>query len=506
MNGAGDNSAGRGGEASDDLSQRLAELERTNAALRRENTLLRHAVASAPAQLFTVTPDYRVQWLGGHRSDAAGQSLDDLAGPAEAETLKQAVQRVLNGDEPQVCSVRSPATGKNLQARFARLEHADDAPPQVVCVALDVTREQAERNQLRAQREEIKAALAESDQRFRIVVENTPVPVAISDVETSQIMHANQALAEFLETSHESLTRLHTKDLYVDTAQRQALVDQVVRGEKIRGQVAELKSLSGKRIWAALYLDLINYGGRQALLTCLLDISARKQREEEILRDRRALRRLLDANEGDRRLIAYEIHDGVVQDMTGALMFLQSATSLLPPDVEGAEEVQRASQSLSHGIREIRRLLNGLRPLSLEQGGVVAAIEDLITKAATDHGLAVKFAHNVSFDRIAPSLEMAIYRTVQESLTNAQRHSGSPTAYVAIEQSDSTILISVRDEGSGFDPGQVPQSRCGLSGIRERATLLGGQAEIISQPGQGTHIKVTLPIGDYLEGPGETNL
>ena len=181
-------------------------------------------------------------------------------------------------------------------------------------------------------------------------------------------------------------------------------------------------------------------------------------------------------------------------------MFLQAAASLMPQLVEGRDEVLRGSNLLAHAISEMRRLLNGLRPLSHEQGGVVAAIDDLVNKL-DEEGFEVDFRHQVRFQRIAPSLEMAIYRTVQEAVNNVRRHANTDRATVEISQHHATIKISVRDHGCGFNPTEVDSRRYGLQGIRERARLLGGTAEIHSKPAAGTTVDVLLPLGDYLENP-----
>jgi signal transduction histidine kinase len=138
-------------------------------------------------------------------------------------------------------------------------------------------------------------------------------------------------------------------------------------------------------------------------------------------------------------------------------------------------------------------LISGLRPPILDEFGVVTAIEGLIAETETSGERDIEFQHDIQRDRLEPVLENSIYRVVQESLSNACRHSQSPRILVRLVQLEDRIQIRVQDGGLGFDPVSVDQSRYGLAGIRERARLLGGHVSINSRPGEGTTVDVELP-------------
>ncbi|HTN76899.1 MAG TPA: sensor histidine kinase, partial [Pirellulaceae bacterium] len=198
-------------------------------------------------------------------------------------------------------------------------------------------------------------------------------------------------------------------------------------------------------------------------------------------------------------LIAYEIHDGVVQDMTASLMFLESSraddTAL---DEASREAFANGVRLLRGSIHETRRLINGLRPPVLEDEGVIPAVEALVAEMEDNAGMKIDFESDVKFRRLAPALEMAIYRIVQEGLNNVWHHSRSPRARVELIQRDDAVEILVRDWGVGFDPTKVSKRRYGLMGVRERARLLNGRADIHSVLGEGTSLKVELPLIDAL--------
>ena len=124
----------------------------------------------------------------------------------------------------------------------------------------------------------------------------------------------------------------------------------------------------------------------------------------------------------------------------------------------------------------------------------MAAIEDLVSDARRQSGLDIEFSANVQFDRLDPPLENTLFRIVQESLTNARRYSQSDRIRIELAQEKDDLRLEIRDWGIGFDPKQV-ETRCfGLEGIRERAALWGGHAQIDTQPGEGTRVVVTLPL------------
>jgi len=237
--------------------------------------------------------------------------------------------------------------------------------------------------------------------------------------------------------------------------------------------------------------DLVNFG-----MSNFSSAERNPQRElEEALREEQLQRQLLDLHERERRMIAYEIHDGLAQQLTGALFTFQALGQLREKDSPEAQRLFQAGlQLLTDGITETRRLISGLRPPILDESGVVVAIEYVVGDFEKRTGMEIDFYHDVRFDRLASPLENAVFRMVQEALTNATRYSKSPKIEVRLEQQEGLILLEVRDWGVGFRPEKVEEEHFGLRGIRERAHLLGGQAEIESSPGKGTRIRVELPL------------
>lgn len=194
------------------------------------------------------------------------------------------------------------------------------------------------------------------------------------------------------------------------------------------------------------------------------------------------------------QLLAYDIHDGFVQDVVGAQMTVESIIEeLKDTNADCMQEVILLRGLLRKAIDEGRRMITELRPMIIDEMGVVESLNYLVGEEQTHERLDVTFTHDVQFHRLDPMLEGTIYRIVQESLNNVRRHAQVKEADVRISQQDAELLVEVEDQGFGFDPDQVGDQHFGLEGIRERARLLGGRATIQSTPGNGTLISVTLP-------------
>lgn len=236
-----------------------------------------------------------------------------------------------------------------------------------------------------------------------------------------------------------------------------------------------------------------------------IEVTQRTRAEEQLRAAQHTMQRMLHSHERDRRLMAYEIHDGLVQDATGAQMQLDALieSDQLPAGPAG-QQVQRAAELVRKAVSEARRLIAGLRPPILDELGVVPALEYLVDGARAD-GPPMELVIRVGFDRLEPLLEASIYRIVQEAIANAKRHSRSDRVEIRLTQVDDRIHIEVQDWGVGFDPAQVTANRFGLQGIRERARLLRGRAVIDSATGKGTRVFVDLPIAEALEEVTDTD-
>jgi len=260
------------------------------------------------------------------------------------------------------------------------------------------------------------------------------------------------------------------------------------------GKVLELEATrkDGSEFPVEISVSPFRQRGRWWAVAIIRDITKRRQAEEAVQKEQRLLRRSLSLHDRERKLLAYEIHDGLAQQLTGSLLLLQSIQGRDPEQAHKA--LGESIQLLQESLAEARRIIGGLRPPILDESGIVAAVEYLIAEQQRHGGLQIEFEHRLRAKRFAALLEGVLFRIVQESLTNAARHSRSEKVRIDLVQLDDCLRLVVEDWGVGFDPQRVAEHRFGLQGIRERARLLGGSASIDSAPGKGTRIAVELPL------------
>ncbi len=215
---------------------------------------------------------------------------------------------------------------------------------------------------------------------------------------------------------------------------------------------------------------------------------------ESLRREQKLLKQSLKMHDRERQVIAYEIHDGLAQQLVGAEMAFQMAEPSLSSDSRQEKpNYDLGMTMLARCIGEVRRLINGVRPPLLDEKGIVTAIQNLLAEDANGHAMP-EFHHPATVDRMEPVVENTVYRIVQEAVTNARRHSGSDRICVSLVVEEDRLHVEVQDWGCGFDPKQKKSRAMGLRGIKKRAKLLGGQARIESEPGRGTRVIAHLPL------------
>jgi signal transduction histidine kinase len=205
------------------------------------------------------------------------------------------------------------------------------------------------------------------------------------------------------------------------------------------------------------------------------------------------LRESLDASEQERRRWARELHDETLQGLGALQVVLSSALRRGAPEAMAAA-VRDAVDQLGIEIANLRNLITELRPAALDQIGLLPAIESLAERTASseDLELEAEVELEAGAERLTPELENAIYRLVQEALTNVVKHARAKRVLVRVTEREEKVEVSVQDDGIGFDPGGA-HAGFGLHGIRERVELAGGRLSITSTENQGTTIRALLP-------------
>ena len=233
------------------------------------------------------------------------------------------------------------------------------------------------------------------------------------------------------------------------------------------------------------------------ILVVTRNITEQKQKEEEL---QQLSARLLNLQDEERRRLARELHDETAQNLAGLGINL-AAIKKIVPDNEKALMLLRESEWLTtKSLREVRTLSYLLHPPMLDEGGLVSALKWFINGFTARSGINIEFTPRGEIGRLTSDIETALYRIVQEGLTNIHRHSGSPTAHIELIREPDEIILRLKDEGRGI-PENIPDETgssfrlvgVGIAGMRERLRLLGGHLEINSDK-SGTTLTATVPL------------
>jgi signal transduction histidine kinase len=256
-------------------------------------------------------------------------------------------------------------------------------------------------------------------------------------------------------------------------------------------------SAAGARIWrsfapislgALIVLELVQIPIAWSLARRL----RQRQREQEGL-----LRQALDASDLERRRIAADLHDGVVQDLTGVAYSLTGAARQPGVPPETADELERSAAGVRSGVKALRSLLIEIYPPNLTEIGLASALTDLVARAEL-RGLDAKLDAAGLHEPLPGPIAGLLYRCAQEGLRNVFSHARARSVVVRVESDHDRVVLEVRDDGVGFDRdatgSAVVGGHFGLQGLEDLVAAAGGSARVRSSPGRGTDLRVEVPI------------
>jgi signal transduction histidine kinase len=210
------------------------------------------------------------------------------------------------------------------------------------------------------------------------------------------------------------------------------------------------------------------------------------------------LRKIISAQEEERKRIARELHDEISQTLTALLIALEAVREVSSP--KAVEEKTGTIRGLAlRAIDSIHRMIFDLRPAVLDDLGLSAAIKWYAEERLKPLGINVHFEGDIFEVRLPTQIETALFRVAQETITNIAKHSEAENVIINLELGDSLITLEIEDDGKGFDIEGISDIKVGsrglgLLGMKERALLLEGTLEVQSHPGSGTRVVVTVPL------------
>jgi PAS domain S-box-containing protein len=265
-----------------------------------------------------------------------------------------------------------------------------------------------------------------------------------------------------------------------------------------------LRPQSGEEFPIEASISQATQDGKRFYTVILRDITVRKQAEDALKESQRELRelsaRVLEAREEEKAHIARELHDELGQLLTALKMDLGWVRERLPADAEITPRLGEMSGLLDRTVGATRRISADLRPLMLDDLGLADAAAWLVDDFAKRSGVACRIELPGEIPEVSKAIGTAVYRAIQESLTNVARHSGAKSAWVVLALEDGALHVEVEDDGRGIAPEDLAKARSlGLKGMRERIAFLGGALDIARAPRGGTRLRLRVPLAGLQE-------
>jgi PAS domain S-box-containing protein len=347
-------------------------------------------------------------------------------------------------------------------------------------------------------------ALKSSELRYRRLFETAQDGILILNADNGQIDDVNPFLVDLLGYTREQLlgNKLWEIGPFKDTKASQAAFKELQHESYVRYEDLPLETSAGKSINVEFVSNVYQANGEKVIQCNIRDITERKQAEEKRKEYSRKLqvlsRRLVEAQETERRNIARELHDEIGQALT--VMQLNLHAMLQSPAADGLTPLLDESLKVVERVLEqVKDISLNLRPSILDDLGLEPALRWYTNRQAALVELKVGFQADGLEQRLDPVIETECFRVAQEALTNVVRHAQARHVTVDLHTKDNRLHLSVRDDGVGFDVAAVRDravlgASLGLLSMEERAALAGGGLEFRSTPGQGAEVLAWFPL------------
>ncbi len=340
----------------------------------------------------------------------------------------------------------------------------------------------------------------EKESLLRALINNSSAAIYLKDV-AGRYLLINQRHMELFPAMRDFKPGTTPFDWFPEDVARSFIAtdSEVVQGGQTKTFEEAVATKEGTRFYLTVKFPVFNelrqvvaVGGISA------DITEMQLARQRLAERERLLQTLIDVQENEKQLLCHEFHDGLIQYAVGSKMLLEGIRDRGPPG-DCRAVIGSVIECLAKGIEEGRRVIRGIRPAVLDDLGLRAAIDDLVSDLQ-ETGTVVESRFDTDIDMIPTSLQTTVYRVVQEALNNARKHSGSQRVGLSLGQTARHVSIKIEDFGCGFDLQATEGSGFGLVSMRERSRLLGGECSVESTPGKGTTITILLPVSDRAAG------
>jgi PAS domain S-box-containing protein len=347
-------------------------------------------------------------------------------------------------------------------------------------------------------------ALKVSELRYRRLFEAAQDGILILNADSGQIDDVNPFLTDMLGYSRKQLLGNKLWDIvpFKNVEASRAEFRDLQRESYVRYDDVPLETRDGRAINVEFVSNIYQVNGDRVVQCNIRDITKRRQAEEKLKEYSRKLqvlsRRLVEAQETERKNIARELHDEIGQALTVLQLNLQAM--LLSPGMEAlSPRLKENLEVVEHVLEQVHDISFNLRPLILDDLGLEPALRWFTKRQAALVGLQVRFKADSLEQRLDPVIETECFRVAQEALTNVVRHARAKSVSVELRKQAGCLHLRVRDDGTGFDVGDVREravrgASLGLLSMEERAALAGGGLEFKSAPRTGTEVHAWFPL------------
>ncbi|WP_338524831.1 PAS domain S-box protein [Pseudomonas batumici] len=444
--------------------------------------------------------------VGKGRVELIGKTIEETLPPHVAAAAIAKYQRCVEGGAPldEEEELDLPTGHLTFHSTLIPVRGACGRIRRIVGIARDITeRKHAER------------VLHRREQEFRALVENTPDVIARFDPQC-RFLYANPATQSLLDrpladllgkTSNEASLYSNASRSFQDKLEHMLQTGEATEQEIIL-DAPVVQDAEATCYQVRLVPEQDQHGLLVSILAVGRDISAMRAAERRLKASHAQLRQLSShretTREEERKRIAREVHDELGQQLTALRMDISLLRLQFGNDHPLlVERVQALMVRVDETIQVVRNVATSLRPSALDMG-LTPALEWLVSEFSENTGIYCRLRAPSARLELDDERATATFRVIQESLTNIARHAQASRVDIHLERCSEHVLIEVRDNGKGFDPQQLPKGTLGMLGMRERGHMLGGAVTIDSAPGQGTRVRVRIPLQVVPEPPHPT--
>jgi PAS domain S-box-containing protein len=422
--------------------------------------------------------------------------------------------RVFAAGVQEVVEYRYPTPWgvRHFQGRLIPEYSEDGTIETILTISRDIT-----------ERKLMEDALRESEQRFQAFMDNSPATAWMKDEDGRYVYLSAPAKADFA-LNQDCLGKTDFEIFPPEIAGKYREDDLLVlQHDRLHDVVDEYTDADGKRrVWWKLKFPMKDAAGKRCIGGIGLDITQRKQMEEELRKARYELElrvqertaalekanaelrsfpaMLISAQEEERKRLGAELHDGIGQMLVAVKLWVEAA--LLAKDEgnlkEALEKLRQVAPSLRNVIRETRVIYTGLRPAMLDNLGLISTLHWFCREFQNLHpDCDIRLRTTVLEENIPEGLKLVVFRITQEALNNISKHSRAELAEISFSEIGNGVELAISDNGVGMELEQTLHARTakslGLTSMRERAELTGARFSIESAPGEGTTVRVRWP-------------